>query len=80
MPYAEIEGVRLYYERAGGGEPELLFVHGWCCDWTAFQPQFDYFARTHAVTAVDLRGSGKSDCPGSRYLPHQSRFACLASR
>ena len=67
MPYAEIDGLRLYYERAGSGEPELLFVHGWCCDWTAFKPQFDYFARTHAVTAVDLRGSGKSDCPESGY-------------
>jgi pimeloyl-ACP methyl ester carboxylesterase len=67
MPYVEVGGPRLYYERAGGGDPELLFVHGWCCDWTAFMPQFDYFARTHTVTAVDLRGSGKSDCPESGY-------------
>jgi pimeloyl-ACP methyl ester carboxylesterase len=67
MPYAEIEGPRMYYERAGSGEPELLFVHGWCCDWTAFKPQFDYFAPTHTVTAVDLRGSGKSDCPERGY-------------
>jgi len=67
MPYVEVGGLRLYYERAGGGDPELLFVHGWCCDWTAFTPQFDYFARTHTVTAVDLRGSGKSDCPESGY-------------
>ena len=40
MPYVEVGGPRLYYERAGGGDPELLFVHGWCCDWTAFMPQF----------------------------------------
>ena len=65
--YAELNGLRLYYERAVGGERELLFVHGWCCDRTAFQPQFDHFARTHAVTALDLRGCGRSDCPDSGY-------------
>ena len=67
MPYAELDGLRLYYERAGSGEPELLFVHGWCCDRTAFKPQFDHFARTHAVTALDLRGCGRSDCPADGY-------------
>ena len=65
--YAELDGLKLYYERAVGGERELLFVHGWCCDRTAFQPQFDHFARTHAVTALDLRGCGRSDCPDSGY-------------
>ena len=67
MPYAELDGLRLYYERAGSGAPELLFVHGWCCDLTAFQPQFDHFARTHAVTALDLRGCGRSDRPADGY-------------
>ena len=67
MSYAKLGDLRLYYERGGEGEPELLFVHGWCCDHTAFQPQFDYFERTHTVTAVDLRGCGKSDSPQSGY-------------
>ena len=61
MPFADLADVRLYYERAGTGAPELLFVSGWCCDHTAFQPQFDHFARTHAVTSYDLRGVGQSD-------------------
>lgn len=67
MPYADLDGLRLYYERAGRGEPELLFVPGWCCDHTAFQPQFDHFARTHAVSALDLRGVGQSDSPEDGY-------------
>ncbi len=67
MPYAELEELKLYYERAGSGEPELLFIPGWCCDHTAFQPQFDHFARTHAVTAIDLRGCGRSDQPDDGY-------------
>jgi pimeloyl-ACP methyl ester carboxylesterase len=67
MTYAELDGLKLYYERAGEGERELLFIHGWCCDRTVFQPQFDYFARTETVTALDLRGCGRSDCPESGY-------------
>jgi pimeloyl-ACP methyl ester carboxylesterase len=67
MPHVDVAGVRLYYERAGSGEPELLFVPGWCCDHTAFQPQFDHFAREHAVTALDLRGVGLSDRPSEGY-------------
>ncbi len=67
MPYAERDGLRLYYERAGAGTPELLFVPGWCCDHTWFQPQFDHFSHTHAVTAIDLRGVGRSGAPGDGY-------------
>jgi len=67
MPYAELPRLRMYYERAGSGEPELLFVPGWCCDHTAFQPQFDHFGRTHAVTSIDLRGVGQSDQPDDGY-------------
>jgi pimeloyl-ACP methyl ester carboxylesterase len=67
VPYAELAGLKLYYERAGSGEPELLLVAGWCCDHTAFQPQFDHFATAHAVTSVDLRGCGRSDAPEGGY-------------
>lgn len=67
MPYAQLADLRLYYDRTGSGEPELLFVHGWCCDRTAFQPQFNHFARTHTVTALDLRGCGLSDRPEGGY-------------
>jgi pimeloyl-ACP methyl ester carboxylesterase len=66
VPYAERDGLRLFYERAGGGR-ELLFVPGWCCDHTWFQPQFEHFSRTHTVTALDLRGVGRSDVPADGY-------------
>lgn len=67
MPYASLNGLRLFYERSGVGAPELLFVHGWCCDRSAFQPQFDHFAQAHRVTSLDLRGCGRSDKPESGY-------------
>lgn len=67
VPNADLAGAKLYYERAGSGQPELLFVPGWCCDHTCFQPQFDHFAPTHAVTALDLRGVGRSEAPDAGY-------------
>ena len=67
MPEADLAGMKLYYERAGSGTPELLFVPGWCCDHTAFRPQFEHFAGTHTVTSLDLRGVGRSDAPEGGY-------------
>src|SRR5438552_1338801 len=67
MPYAERDGLKLYYEREEGGNLELLFVPGWCCDQTFFAPQFDYVMRTHTVTALALRGCGRSDAPPDGY-------------
>jgi pimeloyl-ACP methyl ester carboxylesterase len=67
VPHVQRDGVRIYYEQAGCGEPPLVFVHGWCCDHTFFQPQFDHFRAAHAVTALDLRGCGRSDRPETGY-------------
>ena len=56
----------LAYELAGAGDPPLVFVHGWGCDRTFFEPQFRHFAARHAVAALDLRGHGESR-PGLSY-------------
>lgn len=67
MPYAARNGTRLYFEQAGRGDPPMVFVHGWCCDRTFFEPQFDRFKAAHAVTTLDLRGHGKSDVAPDGY-------------
>ena len=67
VPYAERDGLRLYYERDGHGGLELLFVPGWCCGHMFFAPQFDYFKPTHTVTTLALRGCGRSDSPSDGY-------------
>ena len=41
MPYAENDGVKLYYERHGAGDLELLLVPEWCCARSAFAPQVE---------------------------------------
>ena len=67
MQRIEREGVALAYTEAGGGAPPILLVHGWTCDHSYFQPQFDHFARNHRTVAVDLRGHGESDKPAQEY-------------
>lgn len=62
------DGVDLFYEERGEGEPPILLVHGWCCDHTYFAAQLEHFAnRDHRVVAVDLRGHGRSDKPLQAY-------------
>ena len=67
MAYATRAGVKLHYVQEGAGEPPFVFVHGWCCDHTFFQPQFDHFKSSHRVVALDLRGCGGSDQPKDGY-------------
>jgi pimeloyl-ACP methyl ester carboxylesterase len=61
------DGVALYYDEDGGGDPPMLFVHGWCCDHTYFAPQFEHFRKEHRCVAVDQRGHGRSDKPEQTY-------------
>lgn len=67
MPYAKRDGLSLYYEQEGNSDPPLVFIHGWCCDHTFFQPQFEHFKTTHTVMTLDLRGCGNSDRPEHGY-------------
>jgi len=60
-------GIRLQYLDEGAGDPPFVFVHGWCCDQTFFQPQFDHFQPSHRVVTLDLRGCGESDKPEGGY-------------
>src|SRR5687767_7651858 len=67
MSSAQRDDLSLYYQQEGSGDPPLVFVHGWCCNHTFFQLQFDHFKASHAVTTLDLRGCGSSDRPRDGY-------------
>lgn len=64
--YLEIEGGRLYYERAGDGFPVVL-LHPNLWDSRIWDPQFEEFARHHDVVRYDIRGYGRSDVPVRSY-------------
>ena len=67
MATAMSSGVRHHCIDEGKGDPPFVFVHGWCCDHTFFQPQFEHFKASHRVVTYDLRGCGQSDRPADGY-------------
>ncbi len=63
MPYATADdGVRLYYEEAGGGTP-IVFVHEFGGDHRSWEPQMRFFARRHRCITFGARGYPPSDVP-----------------
>lgn len=50
-------------EGSGTGTP-FVFIHGWACDSSAWQPQVEDLKRDHRCISVDLRGRGQSAAVG----------------
>ena len=50
----------IVYQKAGTGEPALVFVHCWSCDKNYWANQIDYFSKKYKVIAIDLAGHGES--------------------
>ncbi|HMC99235.1 MAG TPA: alpha/beta hydrolase, partial [Ferruginibacter sp.] len=64
--YADVNGVKIYYETYGQGEP-LLLLHGNSCSISLFEKQIPELAKHFRVIAVDTRGQGKSSEDGKTY-------------
>ena len=60
--YADVNGVRLHYARAGRG-PLMLFLHGFPEFWYEWKYQLAEFSRDHTVVAPDMRGYNLSSKP-----------------
>ena len=77
--YIERDGVRVFYEVYGSGEPTILFVPPWSIVHSrCWKMQIPYFARHHRVVAFDPRGNGKSDRPQTSEAYEESEFAADA--
>jgi pimeloyl-ACP methyl ester carboxylesterase len=60
----ERDGVRVFWERYGDGDPTILFVPTWSLVTSRFwKAQIPDFARRHRVVTFDARGNGRSDRP-----------------
>ena len=70
--YATINGINLYYEIYGSGEP-LLLLHGNSQSISAFEKQVDEFSKKYKVIALDSRGQGNSTAYSTRLT--YERFA-----
>jgi pimeloyl-ACP methyl ester carboxylesterase len=57
--YAEINGMKLYYESHGNGRP-LILLHGGLGSGEMFGPILPALSKHHQVIAVDLQGHGRT--------------------
>ncbi len=62
MPYADANGIKLYYEEAGRGTP-IVFVHEFADDLHSWEAQLRYFSRRYRCIAFNARGYAPSDAP-----------------
>jgi 3-oxoadipate enol-lactonase len=66
MPYARVNGISIYYEIHGEGEP-LVMVPGLGSDLTRWYRNLPGLAEEFRVITFDNRGAGRSDKPDEPY-------------
>ena len=79
--FVERDGVRVFWERYGEGDPAILFFPAWALTTSRiWQGQIPYFARRHKVIVFDPRGNGRSDRPDdpAAYSPLETMQDALA--
>ncbi len=75
MPHIKTDdGVQLYYEETGEGEP-LLFLHEFGGHYMSWEPQVRYFSRRYRCITYAARGWPPSDVPDSDASYSQARAA-----
>ena len=57
--YAKVNGINLYFETHGEGQP-LILLHGGLMSGEMFGPTLPALAERHQVIAVDLQGHGRT--------------------
>jgi 3-oxoadipate enol-lactonase len=60
MPYAEVNGIRLFHEVAGEGE-SLVFIHGAAGNHLSWWQQVPAFRQQYRCITIDQRGFGRSE-------------------
>ncbi|MEM9829221.1 MAG: alpha/beta hydrolase [Bacteroidota bacterium] len=70
MPYAETNGIRMYYEERGSGEP-LLLIMGITAPGSVWEKHVDYWDKHFHCIVTDNRGVGLTDKPASPYTTAQ---------
>jgi pimeloyl-ACP methyl ester carboxylesterase/predicted glycosyltransferase len=77
--YVERDGVRIFYEVYGDGEPTVLFLPTWSIVHSrTWKLQIPYLARHCRVVVFDGRGNGRSDRPSGAEAYAEPEFAADA--
>ena len=66
IPYADVNGVRIYFELYGKGET-IVFLNGILANTLSWVNQVSFFSKRFQVLVLDFRGQGKSEKPAMKY-------------
>lgn len=69
--YIETNGVKIYYEIYGQGEP-LLMLHGFTLSHKSWEPWIEDLSKSYKLVIPDLRGHGNSTNPTKKYTARNS--------
>ena len=64
--YAEVNGIKMYYEIYGQGKP-LVLLHGNSASISSFEKQIPALSKNFKVIAIDSRGQGNSTEDGKKF-------------
>jgi pimeloyl-ACP methyl ester carboxylesterase len=67
MPFADVNGQRLYFEDSGGDGPAVLFSHGFLMDHEMFEPQVRALAPDYRCITWDERAFGQTAFDGNDF-------------
>jgi pimeloyl-ACP methyl ester carboxylesterase/predicted glycosyltransferase len=77
--YVERDGIRIFYEVYGTGEPTVLLLPTWSIVHSrCWKAQIPYLARHARVITFDPRGNGRSDRPTEPVAYTETEFAADA--
>jgi pimeloyl-ACP methyl ester carboxylesterase/predicted glycosyltransferase len=77
--YVDRDGVRIFYEVYGSGEPTVLLMPTWSIIHSRFwKMQIPYLARHARVVTFDGRGNGRSDRPAELDAYREEEYAADA--
>jgi pimeloyl-ACP methyl ester carboxylesterase len=77
MPFADVNGQRLYFEDSGGDGPPVIFNHGFLMDHEMFEPQVAALSDTFRCITWDERGFGQTPAMAP-FTYYDSAADCLA--
>ena|SRR5580765_1738390 len=65
--FANVNGVKIHYLKAGTGKTPLVLIHGFGDTSHMWTPMFEDFGKSYTIIAPDLRGIGDSSKPATGY-------------
>jgi len=74
--FLDLEDARIHYAIAGEGSP-IVFIHGFACDLTMWEPQVSFFSKQFQTLRYDARGFGASSLPGDASYGHYHDLALI---